>query len=244
MLLFFDVALTSMAVDMSKGLPVLGYKLYLQSVALTDTKLILPNLNKYIALKNSYQNRPPIGLSILWALGQVGVRDLQAGLKGNIIYLCVYLTVVNKMDNLVFQEVMLPLIEMKNYTRYVVEYLVNIIKSDSDSFVTKEQYLLLLNVIFSSKKNFPSDLNNQLIETASKLNVLLLEQNKDKKYNSFIEPFIKKLSDNNNVQYQNNICYVIATCLMRDPVSFENWNKIYLKHLPQSALVLKYIGEF
>lgn len=142
-----------------------------------------------------------------------------------------------------FQEVMLPLIEMKNYTRYVVEYLVNIIKQNSKSSITKDQYLLLLNVIFSSKKNLPSDLNNQLNETASKLNVLLLEQNGDKKYHNFIEPFVKRLSDNNNAHYQNNVCYVIVTCLMRDPVSFETWDKIYTKHLPQSALILKYIGE-
>lgn len=84
-LLFFDVSLTAMAIDMSKGLSALGHKIYLQCVALTDPKLILPNLNKYVALRNSYQNRPPIGLSLLWALGQVGLRDLQAGIKGNIV---------------------------------------------------------------------------------------------------------------------------------------------------------------
>lgn len=99
--------------------------------------------------------------------------------------------VINVTYNSVFQEVMLPLIEMKNYSRYVVEYLVNIINLNSNSFITKEQYLLLLNVIFSSKKNFPAELNKQLVETASKLNVLLLEQNGDKKYHSFIEPFLK-----------------------------------------------------
>lgn len=82
MLLFFDVALTSMAVDMSKGLPALGHKIYIQCIALTDPKLILSNLGKYVTLRNSYQNRPPIGLSILWSLGQTGVRDLQTGLKG------------------------------------------------------------------------------------------------------------------------------------------------------------------
>lgn len=40
---------------------------------------------KSASLRNSYQNRPPIGLSLLWAFGQGGLRDFDVGMKGNLI---------------------------------------------------------------------------------------------------------------------------------------------------------------
>lgn len=79
--LFFDITLTSMATDMSKNLPGLGHKLFLQYIALSEPKLIMENLNKHIVLRNSYQNRSNIGLSILWAVGQCGQKDFIIGLS-------------------------------------------------------------------------------------------------------------------------------------------------------------------
>lgn len=72
-----------MATDMSKNLPVLGYKLYLQYIAINKPNIVLANLNKHVTLRNSYQNSSNIGLSILWALGQSGLTDFDIGLKGN-----------------------------------------------------------------------------------------------------------------------------------------------------------------
>lgn len=80
--LFFDICLTSLATDMGKGLPGLGYRFFLQHIALNHPKLVCANVNKHVILKNSYQNRPHIGLSILWAVGHVGINDPQSGLTG------------------------------------------------------------------------------------------------------------------------------------------------------------------
>lgn len=80
--LFFDIALTTMATDMSKGLSALGHKLYLQYIAMNYPKIANTNVGKHCELRNSYQNRQNIGLSILWSLGQCGIKDFDAGLKG------------------------------------------------------------------------------------------------------------------------------------------------------------------
>lgn len=40
------------------------------------------NLANSAMLRNSYQNRQYIGLSLLWAVGQGGYQDLMVGLKG------------------------------------------------------------------------------------------------------------------------------------------------------------------
>ncbi|KAJ8935395.1 hypothetical protein NQ314_012813 [Rhamnusium bicolor] len=78
--LYFDICLASMATDMGKGLPAVGYKFFLQYIATNEPKLVSANISKHITLRNSYQNRPNIGLSILWAVGHVGVNDLHSGL--------------------------------------------------------------------------------------------------------------------------------------------------------------------
>lgn len=82
MQLFFDITLTMMATDMSKGLSALGHKFYLQYIATNFPKIATTNVSKHCELRNSYQNRQNIGLSILWSLGQCGIKDFNAGLKG------------------------------------------------------------------------------------------------------------------------------------------------------------------
>lgn len=133
---------------------------------------------------------------------------------------------------------------MKSYSRYIYEYLINLIDAHSNSNVTKEQYLLILDSVYSNKKNFPSDLSNSLNKTISKLNLMLLNQNKDLKYHTFVEPFLKKLLDNSSAEYQQNLCSVLAHCLGKDQQSYSTWNKLYLKNLAQSAALLKYVGKY
>lgn len=133
---------------------------------------------------------------------------------------------------------------MKSYSRYIYEYLINLIDAHNNSNVTKEQYLLMLDSVYSNKKNFPSDLSNNLNKIISKLNLMLFDQNKDLKYHTFVEPFLKKLLDNGNSDYQKNLCSVLADCLGKDQQSYSTWNKLYLKNLPQSAALLKYVGKY
>lgn len=51
---------------------------------------------KSASLRNSYQNRPPIGLSLLWAFGQGGLTDFAVGLKGIFI---IYIFSINILTN-------------------------------------------------------------------------------------------------------------------------------------------------
>lgn len=220
---FFNISLTALATDMSNGSPALGHKLLLQYIALNDPKSATFNLNNYIALRNSYQNRPPIGLSILWAVGQVGWRDLHLGLK-------------------VFNDLMLPLIEMKNYSRYIVEYLLHILTKHKETAVTKEEFFLVLDTVFSKKK-YPADVVQQLNKTAIELGGLL-DRNKEVKSNIFVEVLLKKLSDSDNIQNQKVLCELIACCLVNDQNSFGVWSKVYAKHLSASAVLLNHLSEW
>lgn len=219
---FFNISLTALATDMSHGSSALGHKLLLQYIALNDPKTAASNLNNYISLRNSYQNRPPIGLSILWAVGQVGWKDLHLGLK-------------------VFNDLMLPLLEMKNYSRYIVEYLFHILSKHKETAVTKEEFFLVLDTVFPKKKH-PSDVAQQLNKAAIELSALL-DRNKDIKSNNFVEALLKKLSDSDNNQTQKILCELLVSCLIKDQISFGVWSKVYAKNLSGSAALLNHLSE-
>lgn len=138
---------------------------------------------------------------------------------------------------------MLPLIELKNYSHYILEYLINILTRHNETSISKEEYVLIMSVIFSKRKNFPSDLSQRLYKIVSNLNDLLLERNRDTKRHIFIDLLLKNLLDYDNVQYQKTVCDALAKCLAKDEHSFGSWNKLYTKHLPQSAVLLNYIGK-
>ncbi|XP_018331860.1 transmembrane protein 214-A [Agrilus planipennis] len=221
---FYGISLTSMATDMGKGMPVIGHKLFLQYLALYEPKFSTASLNKHKDLKNSYQNQQSIGLSILWALGQCGNKDFESGFK-------------------VFQEIMFPMIEMKNYSRYVTKYLIDLINRHHLENLSKEQYLLILDIVFANYKNFPADLRPSLNKIVPVSKQMLLNQYKKESSSTIIEPLLKKILSSNNNAYRKEICDILVNCFIKDPSLFNSWNKIYNKNIQSSAFLLKYIDE-
>ncbi|KAF7279687.1 hypothetical protein GWI33_006848 [Rhynchophorus ferrugineus] len=221
--LYFDIALTSMVTDLSKGLPAVGYRFFLQYIALSEPKLVTENLSKHVVLRNSYQNRANVALAILWALSHVGTNDLKCGLK-------------------VFEELMLPLIEMKNYSKYVVKYLLDLISQKEKVQITKEQYLLILDIIYTNRKNFPVELQKELYVQAPQLKSFLFANSKER-YHNYVEPFLKRLSMTTNSSYQNVLCDTIIEIFTKDQSTMAHWNKIYIKNLSSSAILLNYISD-
>ncbi|KAJ8925970.1 hypothetical protein NQ315_009825 [Exocentrus adspersus] len=221
--LFFDICLTSMATDMGKGLPALGYKFYLQYIALNEPKLVSASIAKHVTLRNSYQNRPNIGLSILWAVGHVGVKDLHCGLA-------------------TFQELYLPLMDMKNYSRFVTKYLVDLLSREYNDSVARDEFVLILDSVYSNKKNMPTDLKDELMRKSEKLKRLVFRNNKEK-YHSYVEALLKKLTTNSNKPYQDILCDVLVEVFVRDPTTLSNWSKVYTKNVAANALLLRYISD-
>ena len=80
-----------------------------QALAEIDPQLIINSLPRFVELRNSYQNRPAIGLAILWSVGQAGRKDVACGVR-------------------VWLEVMLPLLQMRHYTHFVVDYVARLLE--------------------------------------------------------------------------------------------------------------------
>ncbi|XP_018577765.1 transmembrane protein 214 [Anoplophora glabripennis] len=220
--LFFDICLTSMATDMSRGLPALGNKFYLQYISMNEPNLISVNISKHVTLRNSYQNRPNIGLSILWAVGHVGISDLHSGLT-------------------TFKELFLPLLDMKNYTRFVVKYLLDLLNRKYDESISTDEFLLILDTIYLDKKNFPVDLKEELDRKVTNLKALLFK-NKEK-HHAYVEVLLKKIVTNSNKPYQNCICDVLVDIFANDATTMSIWNKVYAKNVAASSVLLRRIGD-
>lgn len=136
----------------------------------------------------------------------------------------------------------LPLLELKNYSRYIAQYLLTLLTNKEKVIVTKEQFILLLDTIYSNKKHFPLDLKQDLAKKLSDLQPLLFV-NKKEKYQNLFDVFFKKLVENSNKSYQDCLCDILIEIFHKDETTLINWNKAYSKNIVSSGILLKYIGK-
>ena len=151
--LFYEFILTAMAMEMAKSTPVVGYKIFIQLLAKYDPKLWVTNIAKLTSMRNSYQNRKPIGLSLLWSFNQAGRENLSVGLK-------------------VWHEVMAPMLEAKSYSSYIVKILSDIITWHSnDDSLQPDLYLSIFDDFFSGKLNITNNVIDEGVPQLQRLRV-------------------------------------------------------------------------
>lgn len=156
--LFYEFNLTAMASDLVKNQPVIGYKIFLQLLAKFNPEMTITSIPKLITLRNSYQNRKPIGLSIIWALSQSGKDNLTVGLS-------------------VWHHVISPMLEGKNYANYVSQILKDLITRHSNGKnvdVKAELYLNIIDDVISGKLNIAPTYVNEIKPFNDKLRVSII----------------------------------------------------------------------
>jgi len=67
---FFETCVANTAHDLAKGLCVTGWRVLTQLLADLQPTVVTAHIPRYVELRNSYQNRPAVGLAILWSVGQ------------------------------------------------------------------------------------------------------------------------------------------------------------------------------
>ncbi|KAJ9600398.1 hypothetical protein L9F63_009326, partial [Diploptera punctata] len=221
---FYHICLSSMANDMSKGTPVYGYRVMLQLMAFQNPSITTSNIPKLQSLLNSYQNRQQIGLAILTAVGQGGVKDIQVGVK-------------------VWLEVMLPLLELRNYTSFVIGYLKDILVNSSENKqVSQEQFFALLDVIHSAN-NLPNNMKQELLALSPELRIRSLKTESEKHLRNYFDPLLQRLQPTASKTFKEELLTCLVSCLNSDQHCYSTWRQLYTKHLPQSALLLQHIDS-
>ncbi|XP_063225460.1 transmembrane protein 214-A [Bacillus rossius redtenbacheri] len=223
---FYEMCLVAMASDMSKGnMPIFGYKVLLQLLAFQNPEITVHNIPKIATIRNSYQNRQPIGLAILWAVGQGGVKNLSVGLK-------------------VWQEIMLPVLEMKNYSSAVVGYLRDILNSKSNTKpLSPDQFFTVYDVIHSPKPGLPNTLRQELLGVSGPLRAQAFQKDPEKRLQSFFQPLLERLRPSASKELKEELLNSLVLCLTKDQQSFSIWRQLYTKNLAQSAVLLKHLDS-
>ena len=145
----FETLLATTAHDMGKGLTANGNLVVLQLMSEIYPSLASHNMARWNELMNSYRNRAPIGTAMLWALGQGGRKDLGVGVN-------------------VWLDFMLPVLTMKNYSRFVVEYLSGLLAHHSarvksgKRIIFPRQLFLFFDALFATAGSLNKELQAEL----------------------------------------------------------------------------------
>ncbi|XP_015436435.1 PREDICTED: transmembrane protein 214-A [Dufourea novaeangliae] len=217
--LFYENTLTAMATDMVKGSPVVGHKVLLQLLARINPEMTIANIGKLITVRNSYQNRKTIGLSLLWALSQAGRKNLSVGLK-------------------MWHEVMSPMLEAKNYSSYVSQIFSDLVfEHENVSDLKPELYLDIIDDTCSGKLNIPAIVGREVNNSIERLRLILF-QNKNINYAKLFELLIGQITQKVHANYRDELIKALVACLVTDPLCFSVWRSLYIKNLYQSQLLL------
>ncbi|TGZ54191.1 transmembrane protein 214-A [Temnothorax longispinosus] len=223
--IFYENTLTAMATDMVKGLPVVGHKIFLQLLAHLNPEMTAANIPKLINIRNSYENRKNVGLSLLWAWSQAGQKNLAVGLK-------------------IWHEVMSPMLETKGYANYVVEILSDLVfwhGHDNVHDLSLDLYLSIITDIYSQRFQNIVSTNFALGASIDKLRSILF-RNKDICYTKLFEMLMGKVSQKSDPNYRHELIEALTDCLVTEPLCFTIWSSIYTKHLYPSSLLLSDIS--
>ncbi|GLH16586.1 Uncharacterized protein GBIM_20823 [Gryllus bimaculatus] len=187
----FDWCLAAMANDMCRVDKacevVLGYKLIAQLLAIHNPSLVISAIPKVKILLASYQNRQSIGLSLLWILGQGGYKDLSIGLQ-------------------VWQQVMFPMVDLRLYSGFVVNYLHTLLGVQSSSQPLQAEDLLpVLKVLCSPPDTVPMNKRKEFQEMSSKLLARVLDLPLETTFLPLFPILLKQLDDSAPERFKREV---------------------------------------
>jgi len=224
---FFETCVANTAHDLSKGLCVAGWRILTQLLAETNPTLVTAHINRYIELRNSYQNRPNVCQSILWSTGQAGNKSLHSGIK-------------------VWLEIMLPVITMKHYTKFVVDYLASLLATHNITKATVlnkpvmdiPNFLTVQDTVFIVSTQINKEYAKTLRDLYPALRAIAVAGCKNH------ELFPELLGRLGNLAMPDQVVdtlELLSICLTATPAAMVHWHKAYTSHLPQSGQLLQYL---
>ncbi|XP_068228650.1 LOW QUALITY PROTEIN: transmembrane protein 214-B [Palaemon carinicauda] len=226
---FHKHCITSMVQEQIKGLSVAGYKLFLQILSIHRPHVGVVHLQSYCELRQSIQNQTPTCLSLLWAVGQPGINNFGIGLR-------------------IWMELMVPLIGLKNYSAYVVDYGSDVF-SGGGGGATKEygdvlgvrEFFSILDFTWCSSGSLAKPVQRQLFALYPKVKTTAFTSSPEVVLRNFFPSFLRRLNMDAPEQLKIELKTCLVQCLMQDPHCWNVWSQLYVKHLPQSAILLKHL---
>lgn len=223
---FFEQLLNSLVVDQSKGLPVVGYRIVAQLTAFEWPQVGTRSLARTAILRNSYQNRAPIGLGLLWAVGQGGFRDVSAGVR-------------------VWQNLVLPVLEQRAYTRFACEYVLKVLQRAADGQLldlSAEETVRAYDELTAQRTGVAKEQQQQLAEAAALLLGRYVQSNQ--RCTALFVPLFKRYgAAEQKPAQQQAIGAALVECLQRDADCLKAWRINFRKHAAESNQLLRTLSK-
>jgi hypothetical protein len=227
--IYAEICVSNIAHEMAKDLSVLGWVLMAQVIAETHPQVMVANVSRVVELRNSYQNRPSTCIAIMKALGEAGGHDLNVGIK-------------------VWMEVMLPLLNMRSYTKFVVDYITKLLdhhKITETSKVCKpvmdiSNFFTMQDTVFVVASQLNKEFSRQLTEQYPRLKHLALAGYAN---HELFPEMMNKLKSQNMPNQVVDSLDVLSHCLIATPAAMVHWQQLYISQLAQSGYLLQYINS-
>merc|ERR1719471_1664970 len=226
---FFETCISNTAHELQKGLNVVGWNILTQLLAENNPSLVTANIPRYIELRNSYQNRPPIGLAILWSVGQAGLKSLHSGIK-------------------VWLEIMLPVMTMKHYSKFVVNYLVQLLNIHHITETTQIKKpvvdLVTLKTVQDAVFVLSTQMNKEYARTLREVYPALRNICVgDCKNHEMFPELLPRLSTLTMPDQVLDTLDLLARCLSKTGAAAVHWHQLYTSNIHQSSQLIQFIGR-
>ncbi|TRY61534.1 hypothetical protein TCAL_05733 [Tigriopus californicus] len=230
----FETLLANLVHDMARNVSGTGYLVMLQLMADQHPSLCIRNSERYSELMNSYQNRSHVGKALLWTLGQGGKKDLAVGFA-------------------VWTEFMLPVLSLKNYSRFVVDYLVALLERHKSSIrgqtrlLCSSQFLKVFDAMFVNASNLNKELQASLLSQYQSIKVISIGDcsNDHELFTEFLRRVQNTVQDPENYSedYKQESLKCLEDCLTNNKATWKHWHESYITFLPASAQLLMHLDE-
>merc|ERR1719357_1243565 len=226
---FFETCVANTAYELAKGQCVAGWRVLTQMLADLQPTVVTAHLPRYVELRNSYQNRPAVGLAILWSVGQAGRKNLQSGVK-------------------VWLVVMLPVITFRHYTKYVVDYLAALLTAHNitpDTQMNKalmdiSNFITVQDTVFVVSSAINKEHARSLQQLYPSLRAFALGGFTSHELFPALLPRLDSLSSPGQVV---DTLEVLAECLAATPAARIHWTQAYTSNLGPSGQLLSYLDS-
>ncbi|KAK4297548.1 hypothetical protein Pmani_030039 [Petrolisthes manimaculis] len=224
---FHKHCVQAMVQEQVKGLGVVGYKIFIQILAMHRPEVGVMNLPFYCELRHDLQSQTPACLSLLWAVGQSGVGNFTIGLR-------------------VWLELMMPVIGLKNYSSLVVEYGSMVFgggAGESGNVLGVRQFYSIFDFTWTTSASLPKSVQRQLFALYPKVKTTAFSSSPENTLRNFFPSFLRRLDPYAQHPLRVELLTCLVQCLTQDTQCWSIWSQLYLKHLPQSSILLHHLGE-
>ncbi|ELU18263.1 hypothetical protein CAPTEDRAFT_148232 [Capitella teleta] len=226
--LFFDHCIQNILADIGKGSSH-GYRIMVQILLRDKPDIALENLKKHLDVIIANQSRCQRCLAVLWSLGQAGMTHLGKGLK-------------------IWQQLMLPLLNIKHLSMYAIQYLETLFSLHKDmrkgySALSIEEFFHILDLTYNRQSQVPQNLQKKLAVFYPNLKKIAIGKDPKKSLPSFFPSYLVRLVPNSPRQLQDQLLDSLVECLRSEAQCYSVWRHMYTKHLSQSGILLEHIRK-